>query len=231
MRKYILLLVAVLAAAAATGPAGARKRAAAPLLEPYFAVPATDSAAPDSAGFIRRWLLLEPIEIDVRSNTVFTDSYLRDAFYTEHFPGQLTAWPADGDKVKAGKEKPAWHGLDSKLFNVKLFRFATRLEKPHYGVLFQAVTAIDCDEDIPDVRLAAGSNSASMWWLDGREVLLLSGDRRMVQDDGVSRRLTLHKGRNILRGAIINGPGMSDFCVRFIDAAGRPVTNFSVSIL
>ena len=52
----------------------------------------------------------------------------------------------------------------------------------------------------------------------------------MVKDDAVSQRLTLKKGRNILRGAIINGPGMSDFCVRFIDEKGQPVTNYQVSV-
>ena len=78
--------------------------------------------------------------------------------------------------------------------------------------------------------LAAGSNSASMWWIDGEEVLLLSGDRRMVKDDVVSRKLTLKKGRHVLRGAVINGPGMSDFCVRFIDGKGRPVTGYKVTL-
>lgn len=80
------------------------------------------------------------------------------------------------------------------------------------------------------VRLAVGSNSASMWWLNGEEVLLLSGDRRMVKDDATSRRITLKKGANILRGNIINGPGMSDFCVRFIDEAGNPVKNIQVNV-
>jgi len=69
-----------------------------------------------------------------------------------------------------------------------------------------------------------------MWWLNGKEVLLLSGDRRMVKDDVVSPRLKLKKGRNILRGAIINGPGMSDFCVRFIDTGGQPVTGYKVTL-
>ena len=31
-----------------------------------------------------------------------------------------------------------------------------------------------------DIRLAVGSNSASMWWLNGKEAVMLSGDRRMV---------------------------------------------------
>ena len=39
----------------------------------------------------------------------------------------------------------------------------------------------------------------------------------MVMDDVVSAPITLRKGRNVIRGAVINGPGLSDFCVRFID--------------
>ena len=51
----------------------------------------------------------------------------------------------------------------------------------------------------------------------------------MVVDDCVSRKITLKAGRNVIRGAVINGPGMSDFCVRFLDGKGRPVTNFTVT--
>jgi len=87
---------------------------------------------------------------------------------------------------------------------------------------------IDCPEEIEGVRLAAGSNGASMWWLNDEEVLLLEGDRRMVEDDGVSSRLKLKKGRNILRCAVVNGPGLSDFCVRFLDESGKELRNFVV---
>jgi hypothetical protein len=217
---------------AVTGITGYAARPALPGTMPnYFERQEADAVAPDSEGFIRRWLLLEPVEKPNRSNTVFTDSYLRDAFYTEYFKGQSTDVPADGDVVKVDGKKLRWHALDSKLFNVKLFRFASNLEKPVYGVLFWAVTVIDCKEEIKDVRLAVGSNSASMWWIDGEEVLMLSGDRRMVADDAMSKRITLKKGRNIIRGAIINGPGMSDFCVRFVDDKGVPVTDFTVEKL
>lgn len=222
----VMLLLAV------TGITGYAARPALPGTMPnYFERQEADAVAPDSEGFIRRWMLLEPIEKPNRSNTVFTDSYLRDAFYTEYFKGQSTDVPADGDAVKVDGKKLRWHALDSKLFNVKLFRFASNLEKPVYGVLFWAVTVINCPEEIKDVRLAVGSNSASMWWIDGEEVLLLSGDRRMVADDAMSKRITLKKGRNIIRGAIINGPGMSDFCVRFVDDKGVPVTDFTVEKL
>ena len=68
-----------------------------------------------------------------------------------------------------------------------------------------------------------------MWWLNGIEAALLSGDRRMVMDDVVSTRLTLNKGKNIIRGAVINGPGMSDFCVRFLDEKGEPIKDLTIT--
>ena len=194
----------------------------------YFSAVTTPSAKPDADGFIRRWMLLEPIDKPNRGNTVFTDSYLREHFNTEYFKGQQTILPKDGQKVKVKSQTLKWHALDSENQNVKLFRFAEKWGQQVYGVLFWAVTIIDCEEEIEDVRLSVGSNSASMWWLNGEEVLLLSGDRRMVKDDAMSPRLTLKKGRNVLRGAIINGPGMSDFCVRFLDENLKPVTNYSI---
>lgn len=198
--------------------------------EKYFIRPSGCSALPDSNGFIRRWMLLEPIDKPNRSNTVFTDSYLREHLGMAYYDGQNETLPKDGQQVTAGGSKLTWHAMESNRFNVKLFRFATGLGKKEYGVLFHAVTVIDSDRDIAGVRLAVGSNSASMWWIDGKEVLLLSGDRRMVKDDAVSPRLTLKKGRNVLRGAIINGPGMSDFCVRFINDLGQPVKDYRVTL-
>ena len=244
----------------AVSPAGARvkkdKVDLSESLKGYFS-PVRDAAAvPDDDGFIRRWLLLEPISKPNRSNNVFTDSYTRDAILHEYFPGQLTVLPKDGDKVKvtmayqppvnlsANRPSPqqqtkavpdsvratlTWHALDSDHFFVKLFRFATGLDKDRYGVIFWSVTVLNCDEDIENVRLAVGSNKGAMWWLNGEELLLLSGDRHMGVDSAVSKRVTLRKGKNILRGATINGPGMSEFCARFIDDSGAPVRDFTIS--
>ena len=172
---------------------------------------------------------MEPINKPNRSNTVFTDSYIRNAFVeTEYFPNQFSVIPNDGDVVKVGDQELKWHQIESNMFNVKLFRFATGLDKQKYGVIFWAVTIIECEEEMKDVRLAVGSNSASMWWLNGEEAMILSGDRRMVADDGISQRLTLKKGKNVLRGAVINGPGMSDFCVRFYDSNNEILKDLNI---
>lgn len=198
-------------------------------IAPYFTQATKAKKTPDADGFIQRWLLLEPINKPNRTNTVFTDSYLRTAFTTDYFPNQFTVIPKGGDNVKVGDQELTWHALESTNYNVKLFRFAYGLRKPVYGVLFWAVTVINSPQELKNVRMAVGSNSASMWWLNGKEAVLLSGDRRMVMDDCVSTRLTLNQGKNIIRGAVINGPGMSDFCVRFLDENGRPVKNLTIS--
>ncbi len=174
-----------------------------PQLETYLRPAAEGKTTPDGEGFVRRWMLRDPISKPNRSNTVFTDTYLN-----ETFPKPLPY---------SRKEK-AWKAYDSQLFNVKLYRLATCTGQQRYGVIFWATTVIECDEDINDVRFAIGSNSASKWWLNGQEMAMLSGDRRMVRDDVVSRPVTLKKGRNIITGAVINGPGMSDFCFRIVDA-------------
>ena len=226
-------------------------------LDKYLVPASAEVATPDDQGFLRRWLLLDPISKPNRSNTVFVDSYIREAFAVEYFKGQLgNELPKDGAKVKTtveyqppvnlqggrpmgfGMEPPKyeqkkvtlkWHAMDSKIPNVKLFRFATNLTEDRYGIICWAVTVVNCEEDIPNVRLAVGSNSASMWWVNGEEAVILSGDRRRVMDDCASKRLTLKKGRNVIWGAVINGPGMSDFCCRFIDEAGNPVKNFTLT--
>lgn len=198
-------------------------------LADYFSPSTTKKMTPNEQGFIQRWLLLDPISKPNRSNTVFTDSYIREAFTTEYFPNQFTVLPKNGEKVTVGDQVLEWQALDSKLFNVKLFRFAFEQKKIHYGVIFWAVTVVNSPEEMKDVRIAIGSNSASMWWLNGEEAAILSGDRRMVMDDVVSKRITLKKGKNIIRGAVINGPGMSDFCVRFIDENGEPVKNLTIT--
>ena len=205
----------------------------------YFSAVTTPTAQPDADGYIRRWMLLEPIRQDIRSNVIFTNTWLEDAFAKTWFKGQQTLLPRDGQKVKVSAEQPdgqttsqtlAWHALDSENYNVKLFRFAEKWGQQTYGSLFWMVTIIDCPEEMAGVRLAVGSNGASKWWLNGEPALLLEGDRRMVRDDGMSPRLTLKKGRNILRGAVINGPGLSDFCVRFLDENGIPVTNYTIKL-
>lgn len=257
-RTIKMVLLAALVLFIATDASAAKKKPAkvnvAEALKGYFTPADNGAVAPDSEGFIRRWMLLDPISKPNSSNRVFTMAYTREAITTQYFPNQFTVMPKDGDKVKVKMEyQPPvvlssnrgavktedmpdyvnatleWHALDSDHFFVKLFRMATGLDKDRYGVIFWAVTVINCDEDIENVRLSIGSNCGALWTLNGEELMLLATDRHMGVDSAVSKRVTLHKGKNVLRGATINGVGMSEFCARFLDDDGNPVTNFTVS--
>jgi len=191
-----------------------------------LARPKTPTRATDAAGFLQRWLVLEPIRVTGQ----LTDSAVQAAVKTESFPNQLTVIPHDGDTVTAGDAQLAWHAVDSIKYNVNLFHFAYGLGKPTSNVLFWAVTVVNVPREMSSVRLAIGSNAASVWWVNGEEVISLYNDRQTVIDDGVSNRLTLLKGPNVVRAVIINAGGATDFCARFLDADNNPIKGITVSL-
>ena len=73
--------------------------------------------------------------------------------------------------VKVGNQELKWYALDSKTFNFNLYHFTYAINKPRYGILVWLVTVIDCPEEMKNVRMTAGCNSGSMWWLNGQEAL------------------------------------------------------------
>jgi hypothetical protein len=187
--------------------------------------PASPEKPPNADGFIQRWLLLEPIGANG-----LTDSAVQAAVKKEYFPDPFTGIPRDGDKLTIGGAELTWRAVDTMNYNVNLFHFARAQGKKTSDVLFWAVTVINCPREMHDVRLAIGSNAASVWWVNGKEVIGIYGDRQTVIDDGVSKRLTLNKGRNIIRAAIVNGGGATDFCARLLDADDKPIKDITVSL-
>jgi hypothetical protein len=222
-------IAAALLALSSGSIAHAAEVAAPAPLSDYFSPATAAPATPDQDGFIGRWLLLDPVTKPNPTNTVFTGRYVREALSPETFPGDFEVLPR-GDQAARADEPLAWHALDSKLWDVKLFNFAQARGKRTYGVVFWAVTVVESPREIENARLAVGSNSASRWWLNGEVAAELFDDRRMVMDDVLSERLTLHKGRNVIRGAIINGPGLSDFCLRLLDENGQPIRDLKVTV-
>jgi hypothetical protein len=224
--KKVLCLVSASLLTLAASAAGEGERAK---LGDYYAPATATPTTPDSEGFIRRWTILEPIAKNFSSNSMLTDNFLSEVMAEEYFKDQYTVIPVDGSKVKIGKATLLWHALDSKKYFVNLLRFAEGFGKEYFQQMYWAVTIIDCEEDIENVRLAGGVNSGAVWYLNGEEVLRLTNDRDLIVDDCMSRRITLKKGRNILRGAVLNGQGMATFCLRFVDEKGRPVTGYTIS--
>jgi hypothetical protein len=222
---FLLAIVSVLAAAIDVDTVRAQNAAKGPL-GPSLTRPASPSKPVDTDGFLQRWLVLEPIRVGAQ----LTDSAVQQVVKTEHFPDQLSVVPRDGDKRRAGDAELTWHALDTSAYNVNLYHFAYALKRPTSNVLFWVVTVVNAPRDMEGVRLAIGSNAASIWWVNGQEVIGIYNDRQSVIDDGVSKRLTLKKGPNVIRGAIVNGGGATDFCARFLDADDRPIKGLTVNL-
>ena len=158
-----------------------------------------------------------------------TESAVRTAVEKD-FPVPAAPLPHDGDKLKVGDSELTWHAVDTVNYNVNLYHFAYALNKPTSNVLFWAVTVVNAPREMSGVRLAIGSNAASVWWVNGREATALYNDRQAVIDDGVSKRLTLNQGANVIRAAIVNAGGATDFCARFLDENDRPIKTLTATL-
>jgi hypothetical protein len=180
--------------------------------------------APGDDGFIKRWTILEPIPCNG-----LTDSAVKAAVAKEYFADQATMVPKKGDRVMIAGREHIWHAVETTNYNVNLFHLARAVDKPTSNVLFWGVAVLDCPKELAGVRLAVGSNAASVWWVNGQEVVGIYGDRQCVIDDGVSKRLTLNKGINVVRCAVINAGGATDFCARVLDGADEPLTAFTIT--
>ena len=187
--------------------------------------PDSPTKAPSADGYIQRWVVLEPIAAQG-----VTQSAIQTAVKKEYFPNQFTVIPKDGDKVTVNGAELTWHALDTKNYNFNLYHYSYALNKPSNNVLWWVVTVVVCPEEMRDVRLAIGSNDASVWWLNGQEIIGLYGDRQNTFDDAVSKRLTLKKGANVVRAAVHNQQGATDFCARFLDAQDKPIKGITIDL-
>jgi hypothetical protein len=207
---FSLCLAASWSLAQEPPPQAAKPRPAAPTLTR----PKGITQPVDARGFIHRWRVLEPVSIAGR----LTESAVQEALQQAALPTAIGA----GHK---------WHELETTNYNLNLYHFAWALSKPTSNVLFWVETTVNSPREMKDVRLAIGSNAASRWWLNGELVIALNDDRQSVIDDGVSRRLTLRKGANVIRAAVLNGGGATDFCARFLDESDRPIQGLDVSLV
>jgi hypothetical protein len=217
----LILGIAWLTGSAQTAQPAPSRPAATSLAEPKSATQRVDAR-----GFIHRWLVLEPVPVPGR----LTQSAVEEALQSAPLPGSIQALPRDGDAVTLAGNALRWHAFDTLNYNLNLYHFAWALSKPTSNVLFWVTTTVDSPRDMSGVRLAIGSNAASRWWLNGELVVALNDDRQAVIDDGVSRRLTLRKGRNVIRAAIVNGGGATDFCARFLDESDRPIVDLTAAL-
>lgn len=227
-RNYLVPALAIfmgLALTAVTVPAAAARSFGTTLTSPT-----TPSLVTGADGFIKRWLVLEPITATGTSqDEIQSRNGVQPMVKRQYFANEYSIVPHNGETETVDGKTLTWYAVDTDKYNVNLYHFADSLGKSANNALFWAVTVVNSPREMHNVRLAIGSNAASVWWLNGKEVIGIYGNIQTVVDDGVSWRTTLKKGPNIVRVAVVNGSGASDFCARFLDANDKPIPGLIIT--
>src|SRR4051812_38095210 len=165
-RAALLLVAALTAASPLSSLAAAGQEKTDTTARPPAASLARPTLVPkptDPDGFIQRWLLLEPIRVPGQ----LTESAVRTAIEKD-YSVPATPLPHPGDKLTVGDSELTWHAVDTINYNVNLYHFAYALNKPTSNVLFWVVTVVNAPREMSGVRLAIGSNAASVGWGKGK---------------------------------------------------------------
>jgi len=170
---------------------------------------------PNEEGFIRNWVLLEPIQLSEKAGT-HDEENQKELFDKEYIPNLKQLKPKDGEKVKINNAELTWRAAQAEDYFLAL--------PEQTNSMSIAVAYIECEEEMPGVMLKIGSDDSCLWTLNGKEVLRIYSGRGVDKDQNTSPVLTLSKGTNVLMAQVINGEGQAGLCARFAKA----VTNFKV---
>ena len=182
---------------------------------------------PDDEGFIRNWVILEPIPLGDTAGT-HEEETQKPMLNKQYFDGQKDAMPQDGDKVKVDNKELAWHAHGASDYAIDLEKVAADASKEPTNALFLGVAYIIVPEQKDGVKLAIGSDDSSVWWLNGAEAIRVYSGRGVDKDQDTAENLTLKKGLNVLKFAVINGDGPTGACARFMDKSGSPVKEITI---
>jgi hypothetical protein len=182
---------------------------------------------PDDEGFIRSWVLLEPIPLGDTANNHEEDTQ-KPMFNKQYFDGQKDGMPQDGDKVKVDAKEATWHAHAASDYAIDFEKIAADASKEPTNALYLGVAYIMVEEQKDGVKLAIGSDDSSVWWLNGNEVIRVYAGRGVDKDQDQAENLSLKKGLNVLRFAVINGDGPAGACARFFDKGGSPIKELTV---
>jgi hypothetical protein len=231
MRWTLPIVFTVVAVAACSKPT--EPAAPAPAAAVAAAQGAVSQAAAafkvDGEGFIHNWLVLDPIGLT--DDSEHSEEVEKPMFAKEYFADQLAARPKANDKVKVGNTELVWREvkLDASTSQIDVVQFCEEHGTSADQALFWAVAYVVAPEEMKGVKLAIGSDDSCVWWVNGKEQIRAYESRGVNADDNVSDPITLQKGLNVVRFAVINGDGPGGACARFLDAKDAPVTNLQVA--
>ena len=180
---------------------------------------AADDLKPDSAGYIRNWLMLAPIALP-------EEGACADLILEDQIKDEAALKPKAGEKIKVNDKELTWKNITA---STNFFDFNAILKTENDRAAGFMVTYIECDREILDVTMAVGSNDQGRLYLNGKDIYAFT-EARPLELDADKGKVTLKKGLNVVAFKIINEQGNWQGAVRFLDKAGAPVKDLRIKL-
>lgn len=178
---------------------------------------AADFLKPDSAGYIRDWVMLAPIALPEQEGGAV--SVLK-----EQIKGEAALQPKDGDKIKINGKELAWRNISAST-NYFDFNAVLRTNNDHAAGFM--VTYIECDKEMPGLTMAVASNDQGRIYFNGVDIYAFS-EARPLMLDADKGRVSLKAGVNVIVFKVINEQNSWQGAMRFLDKLGAPVKDIKI---
>lgn len=173
---------------------------------------------PDAEGYVRNWLILAPLPIG--------DSAGSDEIDKKQFADEAKPAAKEGAVQKVGNEDLKWKQVETKGFYID-FRELNPTQGEH--VVGWAVAYVIAEAEKNGLTLKMNSNDQGKVYLNGKEVIKFTETRTLEKDaEDTAIDITLRKGVNVLVLKVVNEENNWQGSVRFLDAAGKPVTDVKI---
>lgn len=174
---------------------------------------------PDAEGFIRDWLVLAPFAIG--------DGGGADAIDKKQFATESQPRAQEGAVQKVESKELTWKKVTSKTFFID-FKELHPDQSEH--VCAWAVAYVVSPDEKSGLTLKMNSNDQGKVYLNGKELVKFTDTRTLEKESEDSASgVALKKGVNVLVLKVVNEENNWQGSVRFMNTAGKPVTDLKIS--
>jgi hypothetical protein len=154
------------------------------------------------------------------------DSSGADEIDKKQFPEEAQPAAKDGATQKVGGKDFTWAKVSTKTFYID-FKELHPSQGEH--VVGWAVAYIVAPEEKTGLTLKMNSNDQGKVYLNGKELVKFTETRTLEKDtEDSAANVALKKGANVLVLKVVNEENNWQGSVRFLDKAGKPVTDVKI---
>ena len=180
---------------------------------------AADTFSLDPAGYVRDWVMLAPIALP-------EGGALADLLLKDQVKNEAALKPKEGDTIKINNKELVWKNVTTA---TNFFDFNAILKSLNDQSAGYMVTYLECEQDIPEVTMAVGSNDQARIYFNGVDIYAFT-DARTLELDGDKGRVTLKKGVNVIVFKVLNQQNSWQGAMRLTDKSGAPLKGVKVKL-